>query len=787
MEEQGKIPETATQSPWFFILTHGRYLAVVYNKKGKPVWSPNAGKGRFESMLEHLLEKEVFSYYQVPKTPDLNSLFSSGKFKGAKLGMMQAAEGGLGAFPSFSSKNVLESEDLAPHFITTLPLSNLHLIPLDRDYFAGVISFPEIADHILATDSKLTILCDDESKIIGYNVHFANILNLKTPDRFLNKPLSSLLKFNRPLFPQTQDPFESKKPVTAGKWDYTSGHFPFEPTLPGQTQFLKRENSIRWDNSEGRSTQYARWSGKIPCDNHHVDLELQFCSPDGDFPQWVMRGVDFGANRSPDIFGYSLSQSSRHVLYFKKNTEPVSFQPPPPLTPGKTYRLTVQKRFDHFRVALNGSMLFQWQDGFPTLYKTQDLFYLFLKGGQRVDLVSFKFRSTPYTRNEFEKAIPPLRARFEKDDQSPEYNVSFFQRTLSAGLNQNIVRYHLEDISDLRDSIIHLQQERDALANRVHQEQTFVGVSPSIQGIRSDLDRVAQSNLSLLIEGETGTGKEVLARTLHRQSPRAKKPFIKIDCMTIPKNLFESELFGYEAGAFTGAGESRPGRFELAKGGTIFLDEIGNIPLETQGKLLNVLQDRQVQRLGGTDTIPLDFRLVAATNASLQTLMAAGQFREDFFYRLNQFHFNLPPLRARTEDIPLLAEHFLKEANTAYFKKFSGFSKPALKKLVQAPFPGNVRELRNAVMRAVVMSTGEVIKSEAIALQAAKKNTGGNGKGVGGFREKSRITRQRLISALRKNRGNVRRTAKNLGLSRNFIYLLAERLSVDLQVVRKGR
>ncbi len=237
----------------------------------------------------------------------------------------------------------------------------------------------------------------------------------------------------------------------------------------------------------------------------------------------------------------------------------------------------------------------------------------------------------------------------------------------------------------------------------------LIGRSPVLEQVFAVIDKVADTPSTVLISGESGTGKELIARALHANSSRRSAPFIKINCAAIPKTLMESELFGYEKGAFTGAVGSKPGRFELADTGTLFLDEIGEIPVEMQVKLLRVLQESEFERVGGIKTIKVDVRLVTATNRDLQKEVAAGSFREDLFYRLNVVPIQLPPLRDRRSDIPLLVEHFLARFNERLKKQITGVAEEALARLTAHPWPGNIRELENVLERTILLSEGPTI------------------------------------------------------------------------------
>lgn len=244
----------------------------------------------------------------------------------------------------------------------------------------------------------------------------------------------------------------------------------------------------------------------------------------------------------------------------------------------------------------------------------------------------------------------------------------------------------------------------------------IIGESPAMQAVYRTIQTVAPANSTALILGESGTGKELVARAIHKNSQRTGKPFIKVNCVALAEGVLESELFGHEKGAFTNAVRQKPGRFEIANGGTLFFDEIGEIPPLTQVKLLRVLQEQEFERVGGNRTISVDVRLIAATNRNLPALIDEGKFREDLYYRLNVVPIGMPPLRDRREDIPLLVAHFLLKYNAEMGKKISEIHPDAMKLLSTYSWPGNVRELENAVERAVVLAQGDVITPEDLSL-----------------------------------------------------------------------
>ncbi len=291
-------------------------------------------------------------------------------------------------------------------------------------------------------------------------------------------------------------------------------------------------------------------------------------------------------------------------------------------------------------------------------------------------------------------------------------------------------------------------------------EQGYLTAHPGLKKLLRRLREVAQSKATVLITGESGTGKEVLAKYLHRISDRAQGPFVAINCAALPEHLLESELFGYEKGAFSGAYTRRIGKFELAHGGTILLDEITEMPLSLQAKLLRVLQESEVDRLGGAYPVKIDVRVIATTNRNLQEEVQNGRFREDLYFRLNVIPVHLPPLRERPEDISLLAMHFLREFAARYKRPVQGFAEGVLERLSHYHWPGNIRELRNLVERAVLLAQGKWITLADLFpqdLQTKEENTP--------LRPLKEMEREMILKALRAVNGNRQKAAEILGIS----------------------
>jgi two-component system response regulator AtoC len=324
----------------------------------------------------------------------------------------------------------------------------------------------------------------------------------------------------------------------------------------------------------------------------------------------------------------------------------------------------------------------------------------------------------------------------------------------------------------------------DASATEI---SSIIGGSPAMQEVFRVVSKIARSPSTVLVQGESGTGKELVAFEIHRRSDRNSKPFIKINCAAIPATLIESELFGYERGAFTGAVASKPGRFELAHEGTLFLDEVAEMPLEMQVKLLRVLQGQEFDRVGGVNTVKVDVRIITATNKDLEGEVKTGRFREDLFYRLNVVPIHLPPLRERKEDIDLLVKYFIQQFNQRLKKNVTGITPETMASLRTFTWPGNIRQLENVLERMVLMSDGATLRledlPEEVALASGLINAAGEPTGGTTFKEivkrqTQSVERELIEKALEETLGNVTRAAERLGLSRKGLQLKIKELGI---------
>lgn len=316
--------------------------------------------------------------------------------------------------------------------------------------------------------------------------------------------------------------------------------------------------------------------------------------------------------------------------------------------------------------------------------------------------------------------------------------------------------------------------KRDVLDS---QDSAVIGTSPKIMHVKSMIDKVAPTELTTLLLGESGTGKDLIAREIHRKSKRSDQPFVAINCASIPENLLESELFGHEKGAFTGANKTTPGKIECANGGTLFLDEIGDMPYPLQAKILRFLQDKVIERVGGRNQIPVDIRIVCATNQNLREMVLEKTFREDLFYRVSEIVIDIPPLRERNEDVLIISRYLLNQSSEMLSRNFTGFSEEATSALMAHHWPGNIRELQNKIKSAAVMSDTKLITDSDLGLDIDEEQANVS------LEFSLKVTREKaekeaLSKALNYCDGNLSNTAKCLGITRPTLYNLLDKYAL---------
>lgn len=343
------------------------------------------------------------------------------------------------------------------------------------------------------------------------------------------------------------------------------------------------------------------------------------------------------------------------------------------------------------------------------------------------------------------------------------------------GKNVSIRRKQIEELEELR------KENQKLKGDRTYKPDNIVGNSSLMHDLYNLIEKVAPTNSTVMIRGESGVGKELIAEAIHNASERAGKPFVKVNCSALPETLIESELFGHEKGSFTGANNSHVGRFEMANGGTIFLDEIGDIPLSVQVKLLRVLQQKEIERVGGTKTIHVDVRIITATNRNLEEMIRENRFREDFYYRINVFPIYVPSLRERRADIPLLIDHFIAKLNKQNHTNVKRITGGALDMLMMYSWPGNIRELENVIERAMILTSDNVIHSYNLppTLQTGvSSNTVGKGTLVGIL---ERVEKQLITDTLIAVHGSIVKAANQLGITERVMGLRIQKYHIPVQ------
>lgn len=407
----------------------------------------------------------------------------------------------------------------------------------------------------------------------------------------------------------------------------------------------------------------------------------------------------------------------------------------------------------------------------------EQLPYLLTKGSFDLVLLDMNFNASINTGNEgiyWLQRIKEIKPDTSVIMITAYGDIDLAVRSLKEGASDFVVKpWHNEKLLSTLSNVLknHDQHKTNVTGMRVQPGITspaMIGESEVMQDIFYKIDKIAPTDANILILGENGTGKDLIATAIHEQSLRADKPFIKVDVGALTESLFESELFGHKKGAFTDAREDRVGRFEAANGGTLFLDEIGNISLQQQAKLLTVLQNRQVTRLGTNQPIPIDIRLICATNLPLSELANESRFRKDLIYRINTVEITVPPLRKRKDDILLLARHFARIYANKYLKPNIQFHSSALDKLQQYPFPGNVRELQYTIERAIIMSDSDTIQASDLLFSPIESQPEETQEDE--VFKLSTMEKNTILRVIDKHNGNISKAAKELGLTRTALY-----------------
>ena len=677
----------------------------------------------------------------------------------------------------FPSVNAFEQYDALYAFYSSLPFSRLYLRHFEGPGLFGLVRFIQV-DGLLNSYRRAPILVLDEAgSVKGINRTFMQCFGAahSSPTEFLERPAGDFVSPS-PLFLQTRNEQEF---LTAreGRWKVAGALEP-KGAGPGQVSQFLDTGALR---QEGGDWIFSAPEGGVrplrimkPADETKFDcrIEADLDLRRGELPCFILNGARQLRDFVPDIDGYLVGpEVTGRFLQVKKEGEVVHQVPADIPTPLGRYRVEMVRCGPLFAYFVNGKLLIGYRDPSPNQHP-QSIQYLYLRNGAGVAMDSIRM----FTRLKKDPEDFAFReVRLINGTENTYRFHSFIDRYRFLRRGDNIYyAYVLEDITLLKKNISLLSRERDRYRTLAMGEEAsgplVLGESAAMLKVRRDALRMAQTQTTVLIEGETGTGKEVLAHFIHANSLLKSGPFIKVDCASIPATLLESELFGVEKGAFTGATESRSGKLEAAAGGTLFLDEIENLDHATQAKLLGFLQDFTLTRLGSNKKISVETRVVAASNQPLGRLVAHKRFRSDLYYRLNAMKLVLPPLRDRFEDIPLLAVHFLKVYGEKFGRSIGAFSREALQKLAGYSWPGNIREMENAVQKAVLFCDAESIEPRHLDLSTPFAAPGENEEGVAPKGDARGLRKAHVEALLEKHNFIIERAAREAEVSRTTFY-----------------
>lgn len=786
------------------LFCRNRYIGVYLNRNGMPTEIINQEVHLYRTFCDRLINNNIKSFYHIPDVSDLNDLFSEkfptktnymdiGYIDPFFVKQLRQSENEKPAIV-WQSKNIIEQYEISDVYACAYPITSVILLKLNADQFFGIVTFNDSFYQFRALGYSPVIVLDKDKNIVAYTAKLALMLNIKKSDELLNCNIQSISNS------KTDDMFLEKHPfpVENIQWKEIVS---WKKCQDIDDLFYKfaNENSVDcfcesekliWSNNTKKEYAYLKLKNDLSFDNQELKIEIVFSSVDQTMPNIIIRGRNnFPATYEdfpPDDFGFNLS---RHYHFGKWNymlkfaTEHFLVLPSRKYIEGERIRISIEKHDNIIIIRENDIILGEKLFLSPNDTQNNNGCFLFLRPEQKIELFNFKVYTSKSHKSYQKKPPEPF--------LTIDYNNLHFDLKCSVistvwDMN-NVFLLVLADVTDLKTGLTFLENERKTLTKLLKSTDDFFSRSPKVEKIIKNLPIVSESNLSVMIQGETGTGKEVLARTIHNLSQRKNNPFVKLDCSSVPEGLMESELFGHEKGAFTGALTSHIGRFEQAQGGTLFLDEISNITRAIQAKLLGVLQDYKIQRLGGVETIPLDIRIIAASNLPIGPLVDKGLFREDLYYRINQYLFELPPLRERPEDIPILSDIFLDEVAALYGRKKLRLSSDAVDLLIRMPWRGNIRELKSLIHKAALFCRDDELHpdhfiSDSIDIQTKPFRQTAYAKRKP--RNSLDITQETIIEKLRHYNGNLNAIARDLSLSRPSLYKILDRYSINISRFR---
>jgi transcriptional regulator with PAS, ATPase and Fis domain len=767
-----------------------RITFILCNGSGKILKTWQDDLFLYPEILEAVLRTgNVLEAFDFGKTRNLSSLFD---FAGGNFGLPNR--------PFYLKSGLLLNTGINGFFLG-FSGGFLSLNPIDKDNYLGTIIVPSLFPNSYFRDIGSVLYIDPQDNLVGLNDAFFNCFKekYKAPREMLGKPCGT---FMSPTPREIQSAYfnrlKTEPPVQIAPAAINPENRE-DCRLSPSGSLAKCAAGWKWENP-GHDYCDITLLEEADCSTQDILFEVEFEASQGYLPLIMLGGMR-STDTYPDTFGYAVGvdiNTSR--LFLKKYgfVVALSEEPHPKSTGPCIY--TFRKQDKAFFFSINGKEMLRFYD-FNFIENSRALLSVTLRPGS--GLILRRLGLGLHSRKpQGEKQVELVRLK----TQTPLYFSlnQFYNTSLSINFPATGA-YILQNVTPLKEDIEKFQglyaieRKRGAALNAIvdnfrEREEIFLGESPAIRIIKEKVDVVAASNATVLIQGKTGTGKEVLAKLIHSKSPYAKGPFIKVDCSTLSPTLVESELFGHDKGAFTGAILETKGKFEQADHGTLFIDEVNNLNLQMQAKILGFLQDQTITRVGGRGPIKLDLRIIIASNIRLEDMIKKGIFREDLYFRINIVNIELPPLKARKEDLAPLCEYFVKMYSLQHNKDIKGLSREAHRKIYQYEWPGNVRELKNIIHRAVIFCNGEWIEADMVETSPSDIKegmrpritvSGKQRQHHGEYKPSKRLDKKALLLALKSSAGNVKRAAEMLGMARPAVYYNLKKHAIDPDEYRK--
>lgn len=754
------------------------YLYLYHDDKGKIVDLVKPVPSRFAIVIKELMESGNLSdYFDFPDSmPDTIELKINRPFKRS-------------IFPVA--------------FWTNIPTVNIHSSRKGEVYFCR-LTIVGILPNVHASAHSHYIYLDRNSETLqGFSKAFHDLFSdqYPEPEKMLGQPI---FKFIKP------SPFDIQKGMKTSvsmdrfdtstfvyNKDFLNDKISADEEIPIPSELSYTANGLRWTYkaSDPHSPESAFITLPVKLNTHSTDfrIAIRYTEATTSGPVLILGSTYVREDELPDNEGYlaGLDKYGK-TLILKKYGYIVDTCSKSSSASTNEHTLSLCKIGKQLLLISDGVIRLSFND-LTFINQKDGRFTIGLRRGESCIIRSISVETIPAETATGE----PYDITTSQTEEARSFEVEqFFNQALQEPDHRHIAAFFLHDITAISNKIQLLDKAvkfhasegkrlKNLLTRYTNKTNYIIGSGRIMEQLKESAARVAQTGATVLIEGPTGSGKEVLAKYIHELSDRSSHPFVKVDCATIPATLIESQLFGHEKGAFTGAIRRSIGSFEQADKGTIFIDEAENLHLDIQVKLLRFLNDFSISRVGGTGDIRLDVRCIVASNTSLSNLVSRGPFREDLYYRINAVILTIPPLSKRREDIPELASHFLKAAAIEYKKSITGFSAEGLKKLIAHSYNGNIRELKNVVQRAVIFSTGSLISAADIEFAETVTEQPFERKQAPDYHF-SRTEPEKIIEILRRHNGRITKAVKEMNITRPALYNYLNKHGIDINTFRKG-